>query len=310
MPDAMADHPSYLVVLCGPTASGKTEAAVQLAGHFRTEIISTDSRQVYKELSIGTAKPGSEVLRRVKHHFIDSISVREDYSAGQFERDALDRLTELFRLYPMVIAVGGTGLYIKALTEGFDDIPVVDPATREEVNREFESHGLRHLQEMVRSADPEGYAQTDPQNPQRLIRLLEIYRATGRPRSEFTKEDTALARSFRTIRIGLDVEREALYRRINSRVDTMMDAGLLDEVESLMEYRSLNALQTVGYSELFEFLDGKISLERAVELIKRNSRRYAKRQMTWFRRDEKIEWFEPGDTAGMIRHIEAEMHRK
>jgi tRNA dimethylallyltransferase len=303
----LAETKKYLVVLCGPTASGKTAAAIRLANHYRTEIISTDSRQIYRELNIGTAKPSESELQEAKHHFIGSRSVTEAYSAGQFEREALALLKELYQSHDVVIAAGGTGLYIRSLTEGLDDMPSIDPSIRESVKHEYLELGLEHLQREALKADPDAYATADTNNPARLLRIVEIYRATGRPKSAFTLGSTAAERPFRTIWIGLEWDRPQLYERIDRRVDEMMEAGLLEEVKGLQSFRSLNALQTVGYAELLDHLDGKLTLEEAVSLIKRNSRRYAKRQMTWFRGNPAIKWFSPADIPAMIDHIDKTM---
>ena len=293
----------YLIIICGPTASAKTECAIRLGEHYGSEILSTDSRQIYKELNIGTAKPSAEELKKVKHHFISTISIMDEYSAGQYERDALGVLAALFQKNNIAITAGGTGLYIRALIEGFDDIPVAPPAVRAAVILDYETYGLTYLQQEVQAADPISYAETDNQNPQRLMRLLEVYRSTGQPRSSFLKKE-AKPRSFQIVKIGMQMDREVLYDRINKRVDIMMGNGLLNEVQSFKEYEDFNALQTVGYSELIDYLNGNTSLERAVELIKRNSRRYAKRQMTWFRKDSDIQWFEPTETSAMISFID------
>jgi tRNA dimethylallyltransferase len=292
-----------LVVICGATASGKTSCAIRLAEHYQTEILSTDSRQIYRELEIGTAKPTPGELKRATQHFIGSISIQDDYSAGQYERDALALLDVLFRDHPIVIAAGGTGLYHKALIEGLDDIPATDPGIRAEIIEEYRQLGLEHLQRLAGEADPESYALMDTQNPQRLMRLIEVYRATDRPRSSFFTVQPAI-RPFDRVSIGLEVDRKTLYRRIDRRVEDMMEAGLLEEVKSLLPFRDLNALQTVGYCELIDHLDGKTTLEEAVALIQRNSRRYAKRQLTWFRKDPSIRWFDPEDLPGMIQTID------
>lgn len=302
----MAATQKFLIIVCGPTASGKTGVAIDLAEHFGTEIISCDSRQIYREMEIGTAVPSSEELSRIKHHFIQSHSMHDLYTAGQYERDVLALLDDIYLKDDIAISAGGTGLYIKAITEGFDDMPVVSNAIRESVIAEYEEHGLEHLQNQVKHVDPESFELVDQQNPQRLMRILEIFQASGKPRSAFISKDRE-PRRFRTLYIGLDVEREKLYERINERVDQMVDRGLIKEARDLYPHKGLSALQTVGYQELFDHFDGKISQAKAIELIKRNSRRYAKRQMTWFRRNEELRWFKPDQIKAMINYIDTEM---
>jgi len=283
-----------LLVIAGPTASGKTAIAIQLAQHYNTVIVSADSRQFYKEMSIGTAKPTSEELSAVKHYFIGSHSITENFSVGDYEKQSLALLDELFKIHDLVILVGGSGLYIKALCEGFDDIPQADPGIREELNREFAEKGIIVLQEELKKADPVFYGEVDPNNPQRIIRALEVYRNTGKPFSSYRKA-TVNKRPFRTVKIAVDLPREVLYERINRRVDDMVKQGLVEEVGSLLPFRQLNALNTVGYSELFDHFDGKTDLETAIELIKQNSRHFAKRQLTWFRKDTTMHWLMPGE---------------
>lgn len=297
------ENKKTLVVVVGPTAVGKTATAILLAQHFRTEIVSADSRQFYREMSIGTAKPDSEELKAVKHHFIDSHSIEQDYSAGDFERDALTLLDKLFQTKDVVVMVGGSGLFVRAVCEGLDDLPKAPEGIREALNRTFEEHGLEPLKKKLKEIDPEYYAVADTDNPQRVIRALEVYEATGHPISFFQRRQTQ-ARPFRIITVGLNMDREKLYERINQRVDKMMKAGLLDEVNALRPYRHKPALLTVGYSELFDYLDGKISLEEAVDKIKQNSRRYAKRQITWFKKYGNTTWFEPKDLDRIIDFLE------
>jgi len=281
----------YLIVVGGPTASGKTGLGIRLARHFNTEILSADSRQFYREMNIGTAKPTSEELAQAKHHFIDNLSVHDRYSVGDYEREAISLLEKLYQKNDVVIMVGGAGLFIRAVCEGMDNLPNVPAHIREELNQLFENEGIVALQNKLKQADPEYYAQVDTQNPKRLIRALEVCRATGQPFSHFhNKEKTP--REFVPIYIGVDWEREALYERINKRVDMMIEAGLEEEARELYPLRHLTSLQTVGYQEWFDFFDGKIDREEAIRLIKRNSRRYAKRQMTWFRKVEGMRWVE------------------
>lgn len=285
-----------LIVIAGPTASGKTAAAIQLAQHYKTAILSADSRQFYREMSIGTAKPNVQELAAAKHYFIDSHSITEPFSVGDYEKQALALLNELFQTHDVVILVGGSGLYIKALCEGFDDIPQADAAIREKLNQEFATNGITALQEELKTADPVFYNQADLNNPQRIIRALEVYRSTGQPFSSFRKA-TVNTRPFSILKIGLDMPREQLYHRINQRVDDMVQQGLVDEVRSLLPYRHLNALNTVGYSELFDYFDGKTDLDKAIDLIKQNTRHFAKRQLTWFRKDAAMHWLAPADTT-------------
>jgi tRNA dimethylallyltransferase len=283
-----------LIVIAGPTASGKTAAAIRLAQYYNTVIVSADSRQFYREMSIGTAKPTPEELAAAKHYFIDSHSITDNFSVGDYEQQGLALLAELFKSHDKVILVGGSGLYIKALCEGFDDIPQADPEIREQLNLEFAQKGITALQEELKIADPVFYGQADLNNPQRVIRALEVFRSTGQPFSSFRKA-TVNVRPFSSIKIGLDLPREVLYNRINQRVDDMIKQGLVDEARSLLPYRHLNALNTVGYSELFDYFDGKTDLHSAIELIKQNTRHFAKRQLTWFRKDKEIKWLEPDD---------------
>ncbi|RMD71129.1 MAG: tRNA (adenosine(37)-N6)-dimethylallyltransferase MiaA, partial [Bacteroidetes bacterium] len=268
-----------LIVIGGPTASGKTALAIELARHFGTEIVSADSRQIYREMTIGTAKPTPEELAAVPHHFIDSHSIHDTYSAGQYERDALVLLERLFSQHDVVVAAGGSGLYLKALMEGLDDFPEIPPEVEHEVEALFAEKGLPALQEQVARADPAYYEVVDRHNPARLLRALKVIRATGRPFSAFRKSRPA-PRPWRQVPVLLMPEREALYARINRRAEAMIETGLLDEVRRLYPYRHLRPLQTVGYQEFFPWIEGSRTLEEAIRLFKRNTRRYAKRQMT------------------------------
>ncbi|MBV8389714.1 MAG: tRNA (adenosine(37)-N6)-dimethylallyltransferase MiaA [Mucilaginibacter sp.] len=292
------NHPSHspkkLIVIAGPTAVGKTATAIKLAQQLKTEIISADSRQFYREMSIGTAKPDAEELSQAKHHFINSHSIAENFTVGDFEKQALQLLDELFKTHDQVIMVGGSGLFIQAITQGFDDLPTADPAIREQLNQKFAELGIGYLQDKLKAVDPDYYEQVDLNNPQRLIRALEVFEATGKPFSSYRKA-TINRRSFESIKIGLNLAREILYDRINQRVDMMVEQGLVEEVRSLLAYRHLNALNTVGYSELFDYFDGKTDLDTAISLIKQNTRRFAKRQLTWFRKDNKIKWIMADD---------------
>ena len=281
-----------VIIVAGPTAVGKTPVAIELAKHFQTEIISSDSRQCFKELKIGVARPSGEEQKTAKHHFIASHSIHEELNAGIFEQYALEKVNGLFQTHDVVIMTGGTGLYIKAFCEGMDEIPDVPDAIREKVILKYKEKGLDWLQKKVKKKDPKFYKTGEIKNPQRLMRALEVVKATGKSILEFRKGRKA-KRDFRIVKIGLELPKEELFRNINARVDKMIEAGLVEEVKSLLPYRNLNALQTVGYSEIFEHLDGKVSLEEAVDLIKKNTRHYAKRQMTWFKKDKEIEWFVP-----------------
>lgn len=288
------DKRKTLIVIAGPTAVGKTAAAIRLGCHFQTEILSADSRQFYKEMSIGTAKPSPEELAAAKHHFIGSHSITETYTVGDFEQEALRILDEVFSRHDVAIMVGGSGLFIRAVCEGFDELPVAEPAIRDHLNHQYAEKGIGYLQEQLKAADPVYYNQVDLNNPQRLIRALEVYRTTGQPFSGYRTAKQHI-RPFRIIKIGLNMAREQLYARINQRVDVMMSEGLLDEVRELLPYRNLNPLQTVGYTELFDYLQGKTDLPTAIELIKQHTRQFAKRQLTWFNKDKEITWLNPFD---------------
>lgn len=290
-----------LIVIAGPTAVGKTAAAIKLAQQLKTEIISADSRQFYREMSIGTAKPNAEELAQAKHHFIDSHSITENFTVGDFEKQALELLDELFKTHDQVIMVGGSGLFIQAVIQGFDDLPTADPEIREKLNLELAEKGIENLQDKLQEADPDYYNQVDLNNPQRLIRALEVFEATGKPFSSFRKA-AINKRPFESIKIALNLPREELYDRINKRVDIMVEQGLIEEVRSLMPYKHLNALNTVGYSELFDYFDGKTDLHTAINLIKRNTRRFAKRQLTWFRKDQEMKWM-VADDPNLINEI-------
>lgn len=283
-------HEKKLIVVVGPTAVGKTEAALQLAERFGTEIISADSRQVYCELEIGTAKPSPEELARVPHHFINTKSIGEEYDAGAYGREALEKIHQLFKKYDTLILCGGSGLYIKAVLEGFDEMPEAPEGTREKLTEQYRQHGLAWLQEKLKEADPDYYNVVDIQNPHRLIRALELRSATDTPIQQLRAKNK-LQHPFQIIKIGLELDRDALYERIDSRMDKMIAAGLFEEAKSFYPQRELNALQTVGYREIFDHLDGLYDREEAIRLLKRNSRRYAKRQLTWFKRDTEIRWF-------------------
>lgn len=278
----------------GPTAIGKTTLAIDIAKLYQTEIISADSRQFFKEMSIGTAKPSLYELNEVKHHFINSNNVTDEISVGSFEKEAIVTIENLFTKHDVVVMVGGSGLYINAILYGFDDIPDADLELRENLNKEFEQKGIIPLQEMLKVLDPDYYAQVDINNQQRIIRGLEVCISTGKPFSSF-RNAASKKRSFEHIIIGLNTDREKLYYRINHRVDEMMKEGLLEEVKALIAYKSLNALKTVGYTEIFNHLEGSVTLEAAIEKIKLNTRHFAKRQVTWFKKYPNIYWFEPNE---------------
>jgi len=293
-----------LVVVAGPTAVGKTATAIALAQRLGSEILSADSRQIFKELTIGTAKPDAAELAAAPHHFINSHSIHEAYDAAQYGRDALACVHKLFETHDTLILCGGSGLYVKAVLEGFDDIPEVPDEVREALNREYEANGLVWLQERMAALDPEHYATLDQQNPHRLLRALEVKLGTGQSIASFRGKNT-LVHPFQVVRIGLELPREVLYDRIDRRMDRMIAHGLFEEAEVLYPYRAHQALQTVGYQEIFDFIDGQYDKEEAIRLLKRNSRRYAKRQLTWFKRDAAMRWFAPDDVAGMLAWIEA-----
>jgi tRNA dimethylallyltransferase len=297
----------YLISVVGPTAIGKTELAIRLAEHFDAEILSSDSRQFFKEMRIGTAVPSEEELNRVRHHFIQSRSIFEQYSVGAFEKDALSLLEEEFKTHDVMVMVGGSGLYVDAVLNGLDEFPNIDPSVRQKLIAELNEKGLTHLQNKLKSIDPEAFERIDIQNGQRVIRALEISEGTGRPFSSFWL-NTKKKRDFEAIKIGLHAQRELVYERINRRVDAMMEEGLLEEARKLYPNRELNALQTVGYKELFAFLEGLLTLQEAVSEIKKNTRRFAKRQGTWFRRDDEITWFEYDEgSSKIIEFLESRM---
>ncbi|NBC07826.1 MAG: tRNA (adenosine(37)-N6)-dimethylallyltransferase MiaA [Bacteroidetes bacterium] len=295
--------PPTLIVLSGPTASGKTSLSIRLAQHFQTAIVSADSRQFFREMHIGTAKPTAKELAQAPHYFIDSHSITEGYSVGQYEREALELLQKLYQEHETVILTGGSGLYINALCQGMDQFPEVPEAVRQSVEDDLEKRGIGYLQEELRTADPEYYEEVDLNNPHRLIRALSVCRSSGQPYSRFRKAGAA-ARFFRPIYLQLHWPRKELYDRINRRVDLMLEDGLEEEARSLYPQKHLTALQTVGYQEFFDYFDGNTSREKAIELIKRNSRRYAKRQLTWFRRDGHWKRFRPSEWGEILRYLE------
>ncbi|MBB2147159.1 tRNA (adenosine(37)-N6)-dimethylallyltransferase MiaA [Pedobacter sp. LMG 31464] len=291
-----------LIVVVGPTAIGKTALAIELAQFYHSEVISADSRQFFKEMNIGTAKPSKEELAAAPHHFINSHSVQTLFSTGDFEVQALQLMEDLFKKHNILIVVGGSGLYIDAICKGLDDLPEIDFAIREKLNQQLANEGIEAIRTQLQELDPEYFAKVDQSNPQRMIRGLEVVLSTGKKLSSFLTSNKK-ERPFNIIKIGLNTDRALLYERINHRVDLMMEAGQLEEAESLLPYRQYNALNTVGYSELFDYLDGKTDLASAVAMIKQNTRRFAKRQLTWFRRDENTVWFEPNQIEDIIQYL-------
>ena len=293
-----------LIVVVGATASGKTDLSIDLARRYNAPILSTDSRQVYKGLPIVTAYPSAEQLQAVEHHFISELDVTQEFNCGEYEKQALERLDKLFAEHDTVVAVGGSGLYVRALCEGMDDLPEADKMLRESLVARLEAEGVESLAEELRELDPEYYEQVDRCNPARVMRALEVCLATGEQYSALRKGGRK-ERDFEIVKIGVDMPRDVLYERINRRVDIMMEAGLEQEASAMLPYRECNSLCTVGYSEMFDYFDGKTTREEAVELIKRNTRRYAKRQMTWFRRDAEIGWFSPAQTDKIVEYIDS-----
>lgn len=289
------------IVIVGPTAVGKTALAIRVAEHFNTAIISADSRQCFREMTIGVAKPSPGELARVHHYFINSHSIHEEVNAVVFEQYALQSVNEIYASQEVAVMTGGTGLYVKAFCEGLDDMPPVSLTVREQINEEYQQKGLPWLQRQVEENDPLFYSNGEIQNPQRLMRALEVKLATGRSIRSWQQGKKA-ARPFRIVKIGLELAKEQLHPNIHQRVDVMMQQGLLDEVNALLPSRHLNALQTVGYSELFNYIDGNSTLEQAVEAIKTNTRHYAKRQMTWFRKDVDVQWFSPKNEAAILEY--------
>ena len=285
---------NMLIVLLGPTGVGKTDVSIDIAHHFRCEIISADSRQFFREMIIGTAVPSDEHLKKIKHHFIRFISIKDYYSSSLFERDVLKILPAMFEKNNRVIMTGGSGMYIDAVCKGIDDIPDTDQAVREKYTIIYKEQGIEGLRFALRMLDPEHYEKVDLKNPKRIIRALEVCETTGRPYSSFLKKEKR-QRDFEILKIGLERPREELFRRINLRVDKMLEEGLENEARDLFELKHLNALNSVGYREFFDYFEGKITKDKAIELIKRNTRRFAKRQMTWWARDKEIRWFHPDE---------------
>lgn len=291
-----------LIVLIGPTGVGKTELSLSIAEHFNTCIVSSDSRQLYADLKIGTAAPTPEQLARVKHHFVGTLQLTDYYSAAQYEAEVMSKLEELFQKNDVVVLTGGSMMYVDAICKGIDDIPTVDKDTRELMMQKYEMEGLERLCAELKLLDPEYYQIVDLKNPKRVIHALEICYMTGKTYTSFRTQSTK-ERPFRIIKIGLTRDREELYERINLRVDEMMKEGLLEEAKSVYEYKHLNSLNTVGYKEIFQYLDGEWTLDFAIEKIKQNSRIYSRKQMTWFKRDKDITWFHPDQQTEIMNHI-------
>ncbi|OIV41007.1 tRNA (adenosine(37)-N6)-dimethylallyltransferase MiaA [Flavobacterium johnsoniae] len=300
----------YLITIVGPTAIGKTALSIALAQHFKCEIVSCDSRQFFKEMTIGTAVPNPEELNSAKHHFIQNKSIFENYTVGDYEKEALAKIEELFQNNDFVILIGGSGLYVDAILKGFDEFPEINPEVRAEVNSNYEKFGITYLQQQLQDLDPVYYQKIETenpqtlQNPQRMMRFTEVCIGTGKAYSSFLNQKKN-NRDFTPVLIGLDAEREVIYNRINQRVDIMMNEGLLEEAKTLYPNKELNALQTVGYRELFSYFDGEFTLPFAIDEIKKNTRRFSKRQLTWFKRNESTKWFDYAtDRKQIIDYIE------
>lgn len=293
-----------LISIVGPTAVGKTALTLELGEKFNTEIISADSRQFYKELNIGTAKPSQEELNRVPHHFINSHSIQDNFSAGDFEKEGLAKIDQLFQQHDLLLMVGGSGLFVNAIVDGMDDLPKPKEGLRELLNQNYKEKGIDFIQERLSEIDPIYYREVDVSNPQRIIRAIEVFETTGIPFSTWRKKNKK-ERKFRTLSIGLNIERALLYDRINRRVDEMINNGLLKEVETLLPFKEYSPLKTVGYTELFDYIEGKYTLEEAISKIKQNTRKYAKRQITWFKRNQNTVWFNPDEIPAVINYIES-----
>jgi len=301
-----SDSPVRLIVLTGLTAVGKTSLSIELAKSLSVEILSADSRQFYREMKIGTARPSEDLLQQVTHHFIAHLSIHDYYNVSRFESDALHKLDQLFQTYSSALLVGGSGLYINAICHGIDELPDPDGALRDQLKNLYQIEGIKALQDKLRELDPIYFKQVDRSNPKRLLRAIEVCMTTGVSYSSLRKNEHK-PRKFKILKIGLHRDRDELNKRINSRVYQMMEEGLLEEVKNLLPYRNLNALNTVGYKELFDHLDGRYTLEQAVEKIKTNTRRFAKRQMTWFRKDKDINWFNPDEFEKILQYLKSKI---
>ena len=291
-----------LIIIAGPTAIGKTALAISLAKHFKTEIISADSRQFYREMNIGTAKPSEAELKEVKHHLINSHSVLDQFNAGDFEKESIELINKLFLNHDQVIMAGGSGLFINAVSHGFDQLPIATEEIRNYFNTILEEKGIKFLQDQLKKIDPVYYKQVDIYNPQRIIRALEVFECSGKTFSSL-RTNIKKQRPFNIVKIGLNTDRNIVYERINLRVDQMIKDGLIKEVEGLKSFRHLNPLNTVGYSEIFDYLEGKSNREEAIEKIKQNTRRFAKRQLTWFKKSEDIKWYKPDELEPIIQYL-------
>jgi tRNA dimethylallyltransferase len=296
----------YLIIICGPTGIGKTSIGIELAKHFGSVIISADSRQIYKEMTIGTAVPSKEEQMVAPHFFLQTQSIHEPYNASMFETEVNEFLSEYYKNNKLAIMVGGSGLYIDAVCNGIDDLPTIDKPVREKWHGIYVERGLEFLQQEVKKTDPEYFQKVDRNNPKRLLKAMEVYEMTGQPYSSFLTRKSK-PRKFIPVKIALNTNREELYLRINQRVDKMMKSGLLEEAKPLLPFKHLNPLRTVGYKELFDYFEGKLTLDEALTQIKNHSRAYARRQITWFRKDKSVRWFEPGDIGTMIRYIEEQI---
>ena len=299
----MTENPKFLIIIAGPTAVGKTSVAIQIAKHFNTEIISADSRQIFKELNIGVARPSIEELAEVKHHFIANKSIDQYFSAGEYEREVIALLDDLFKTKNVLVLCGGTGFYINAILNGFDEIPQIDEKIREVLNQQLKENGIEPLQQKLKELDEETYNEIDIYNTQRIIRAIEVCIGTQQKFSSFKRKNN-VQRNFTPIKIGLNISKEQLHHNINTRVDEMIRQGFLEEAKSVINYRNHNALQTVGYKELFDFIDKKTTLKEAVELIKLHTRQYAKRQLTFFNKNKDYTWFQPKEIKAIISFID------
>lgn len=298
----MPDTKNYLIIIVGPTASGKTDLSIDIAKHFDAEIFSCDSRQFYKELNIGVAKPDDNQLQQVKHNFISNISITEHYSISKFEVQAIEALDKYFIDRNIAVMTGGSGLYVDAVCKGVDEMPDIEPEIRKNVIEKYNNEGIESLRFELKRVDPDYYNEVDLKNPKRIMRALEVFYSTGTAFSKFRTNKT-IKRNFEFIKIGINLDRELLYERINNRVDIMIKNGLIDEAKSLYKYKNLVALKTIGYKELFKYFENESDINETIELIKRNTRHYARRQITWFKRDKDIKWFSPHDFEEIIKFI-------